>query len=169
MQKGQRFGTAIAGVADLKKKPQPLGKLDHIGIAVRSIAQARKFFEDVLGATPEFEVENETAGWRILALDLNGLSLELLEPFGENSFLHKFLGQRGEGLHHLTFDVPAVRTRIAELKQQGVRVVEEQEFSADSYQAFISPRSAHGILIQMGSGYPTLNSARQWKKLRRKK
>lgn len=150
------------------RRKKPLGKLDHIGIAVRSIAEARGFFEEVLGASADFELENEPAGWRLLALDLNGLSLELLEPMGENSFLHKFLAQRGEGLHHLTFDVPDIRTRIPELKARGVRIVDEREFSSGSYEAFISPRSAHGILIQLGSGYPTLNSAPQWKARRRK-
>jgi len=145
-----------------------LGKLDHIGIAVRSIAAARKFFEEILGARFDFEVENSKAGWRLVVLDLNGLSLELLEPLGENSFLHKFLEKRGEGLHHLTFDVPDIRERVPELKARGVRIVDEQEFSPESYEAFISPRSAHGILIQLGSGYPTLNSAPQWNSRRRK-
>ncbi len=149
-------------------RKKPLGKLDHIGIAVRSIAEARKFFEEVLGASADFEVENEPAGWRLLALDLNGLSLELLEPLGENSFLHKFLEKRGEGLHHLTFDVPEIRERLPELKARGVRIVDEREFSPGSYEAFISPRSAHGILIQLGSGYPTLNSAPDWKTRRLK-
>jgi methylmalonyl-CoA epimerase len=150
-------------------RKKPLGKLDHIGIAVRSIAAARKFFEEVLGASVDFEVEDEAAGWRLLALDLNGLSLELLEPMGENSFLHKFLAKRGEGLHHLTFDVPDIRAQLPELKAAGARIVDEREFSPDSYEAFISPRSAHGILIQLGSGYPTLNSAPQWQARRRPK
>ena len=148
---------------------KPIGKLDHIGIAVRSIAEARKFFEEILGARVDFEVENERDGWRILELDLNGLSLELLEPLGENSFLHKFLDKRGEGLHHLTFEVPDIRERIPELKARGVRIVDEREFTPDSYEAFISPRSAHGVLIQLGSGYPTLNSAPQWDSRRRKR
>jgi methylmalonyl-CoA epimerase len=147
----------------LKMAAKPIGKLDHIGIAVRSIADGRKFFEEILGATAQFEVESPEAGWRLVALDLNGLSIELLEPLGEKSFLHKFLATRGEGLHHLTFDVPDIREKVAELKAKGVRVVDEKEHSATSYEAFISPRSAHGVLIQLGSGYPTLNSAEQWK------
>jgi methylmalonyl-CoA epimerase len=147
---------------------RPIGKLDHIGIAVRSIAEARKFFEEVLGASFDFEVENPEAGWRLVVLDLKGLSLELLEPLGEGSFLHKFLGKRGEGLHHLTFEVSDIRERLPELKERGVRIVDEHEFSAGSYEAFISPRSAHGVLIQLGSGFPTLNRAPEWETRRRK-
>ena len=136
----------------------PIGKLDHIGIAVKSVAEARKFFEGVLGATFVFESANEVAGFTLAAFDLNGLSIELLEPLGANSFLHKFLEKRGEGMHHLTFNVPDSKRRTAELKEQGVRVVDETEWSPASYEAFISPRSAHGVLIQLGSGYPTLAS-----------
>ncbi len=136
----------------------PIGKLDHIGIAVKSIAEARKFFEDILGASFMHEGSNEAAGFKLAEFDLNGFTIELLEPLGENSFLHKFLEKRGEGMHHLTFNVPDSRSKIAELKEEGVRIVDETEWSPTSYEAFISPRAAHGVLIQLGSGYPTLAS-----------
>lgn len=141
---------------------KPLGKLDHIGIAVKNVAQARRFFEDILGARFLYEHDNPEAGYRLAELDLNGLTLELLEPSGEESFLHGFLAKRGEGLHHLTFDVPDAKDRVAELKAQGVRIVDETEFSPDSFEAFVSPRSSHGVLIQIGSGYPTLARASEW-------
>ena len=137
---------------------EPIGKLDHIGIAVKSLAEARKFFEGVLGAHFLYEHENRAAGYKLIELDLNGVTFELLEPLGENSFVRAFLEKRGEGLHHLTFDVPNSKEKIGELKEQGVRMVDEREFSPDSYEAFISPRSAHGLLIQFGSDYPTLAS-----------
>ena len=136
----------------------PIGKLDHIGIAVKSIAEARKFFEDLLGASLMHEGSNQAAGFRLAEFDLNGFTIELLEPLGENSFLHKFLDKRGEGMHHLTFNVPDSKRKAAALKEQGVRIVDEIEWSPNSYEAFISPRSAHGVLIQFGSGYPTLAS-----------
>ena len=140
----------------------PIGKLDHIGIAVKSVAEARKFFEETLGATFVFESANERAGFRLAALDLNGLSIELLEPLGANSFLHKFLEKRGEGMHHLTFNVADCKDKTAALKEQGVRIVDEMQWSPTSFESFISPRSAHGVLIQLGSGYPTLNSDPAW-------
>src|SRR5260370_37757950 len=100
----------------------PIGKLDHIGIAVKSVAEARKFFEGVLGATFVFEAANEAAGYKLAALDLSGLSIQLLEPLGANSFLHKLLEKRGEGMHHLTFSGPDCMQKTAELKEQGVRI-----------------------------------------------
>jgi methylmalonyl-CoA epimerase len=139
-----------------------IGNLDHIGIAVRSVTEARKFFEGALGARFLYEHANPEAGYRILELDLNGFTLELLEPLGQESFLHGFLDKHGEGLHHLTLDVPDSRERIAELKEEGVKIVNERDFGPDSYEAFISPRSSHGVLIQIGSGYPTLARAAEW-------
>jgi methylmalonyl-CoA/ethylmalonyl-CoA epimerase len=141
---------------------QPIGKLDHIGIAVKSIAEARKFFEETLGASFLYEHKNADAGYTIAEFDFNGMILELLEPLGEKSFLHGFLEKRGEGVHHLTLDVPDSKERIAEMKRTGVKVAQEREFAADSYEAFLSPRSSHGVLIQIGSGYPTLARAAEW-------
>ncbi len=141
---------------------QPIGKIDHIGIAVKSIAEARKFFEGVLGATFLYEHANPAAGFTIVELDFNGFVIELLEPLGDQSFLHGFLVRRGEGVHHLTLDVPKSKEKIAELKADGIKMAEEREFSPDSYEAFISPRSSHGVLIQLGSGYPTLARAAEW-------
>jgi methylmalonyl-CoA/ethylmalonyl-CoA epimerase len=141
---------------------RPIGKIDHLGIAVRSTGEARKFFEGVLGASFLYEHENPEAGYKIVELDFNGFVLELLEPLGDKSFLHAFLEKRGEGVHHLTIDVPDSKNEIARLKTGGIKVVDEREFSPASYECFISPRSSHGVLIQIGSGYPTLARAAEW-------
>jgi len=141
---------------------QPIGKLDHIGIAVKSITEARKFFEGILGAHFMYDSDNPGAGFKLCELDLNGLTIELLEPLGESSFLAQFINKRGEGMHHLTFNVPDCKSKTAELKEQGVRIVDEHEWSLSSFESFISPRSSHGVLIQLGSGYPTLNSDPTW-------
>ncbi|MGO9058904.1 MAG: VOC family protein [Candidatus Binataceae bacterium] len=143
---------------------RPLGKLDHIGIAVRSVDEARKFFEETLGARFLHESVRAEDGFRVLNFDLAGLIIELIEPVGENSFVGKFIDKKGEGMHHLTFNVPDSREKVAQLKSQGVRIVDEHEWSEDSYEAFISPRSAHGVLIQIGSGFPTLSDHPLWSK-----
>jgi methylmalonyl-CoA/ethylmalonyl-CoA epimerase len=135
---------------------KPIGKLDHIGIAVKSLAEARRFWGDVMGARLLSEWENAAAGYKLVEIDLNGLTVELLEPLGDGSFLERFIARRGEGMHHLTFALADVKRKAAQLKRQGVRVVDEKEFSPTSYECFISPRSSHGVLIQLGSGFPTL-------------
>jgi len=143
----------------------PIGKLDHLGIAVKSVAEARKFFEEILGARLLYEGDHPAAGYKLCELDLNGFTIELLEPLGPNGeFLRKFIEKRGEGMHHLTFNVPDAKHKAEELKAAGVRVIDETQWSADSFEAFISPRSAHGVLIQIGSGYPTLANDPAWLK-----
>jgi lactoylglutathione lyase/methylmalonyl-CoA/ethylmalonyl-CoA epimerase len=143
---------------------QPIGKLDHIGIAVKSIAEARKFFESILGARFKYDSANPGGGFRICVLDLSGLTIELLEPLGESSFLKSLIEKRGEGIHHLTLDVPDSKAACTMMKRQGVRVVDEVAWSPTSYEAFISPKTAHGVLIQIGSGYPTLANDPEWTK-----
>src|SRR5215472_5664645 len=139
MSEAERHAVNRMSVKEMAERA--IGKLDHIGIAVRSVAEARQFFEGALGARFLYEHANPEAGYRILELDLNGFTLELLEPLGQESFLHGFLDKHGEGLHHLTLDVPDSRERIAELKEEGVKIVNERDFGPDSYEAFISPRS----------------------------
>jgi methylmalonyl-CoA/ethylmalonyl-CoA epimerase len=148
-----------------KVSKQPIGKVEHIGIAVKSIAEARKFYEGMLGATFMYEHTNVDKGFKYAEFDLGGFIIELLEPLREDSFMHKFIAEHGEGFHHLTLNVPDSRARLAELKAAGVRVVQEKEHSPTSYEAFISPRSTHGVLIQVGSGFPTLSLDPEWEKV----
>ena len=115
-----------------------------------------------MGAKFLYAAENPRAGYKLLEFDLNGLTVELLEPLGDDSFLHKFLEKRGEGMHHLTFALPDVKATAAQLKERDVRIVDEIEYSPTSVECFISPRSSHGVLIQLGSGYPTLSNDPQW-------
>lgn len=143
---------------------QPLGRLDHIGIAVRSVDEARKFFEGTLGARFLHESARPEDVFRVINFELNNVIIELIEPVGEDSFVRQFIDKRGEGMHHLTFNVPGAREKIAQLKSQGVRIVDEREWSPESCEAFISPRSSHGVLIQIGSGFPTLSDHPQWYK-----
>jgi methylmalonyl-CoA epimerase len=140
----------------------PLGKLDHVGIAVNSVDEARKFFEQTLGARFLHESARPEDGFRVINFELQGAIIELIEPVGEDSFVRKFIERRGEGVHHLTFNVPDAREKVEQLKAQGVKIVDEREWAPDSYEAFISPRSSHGVLIQIGSGFPTLSDHPQW-------
>ncbi len=125
--------------------------LDHTAVAVRSIRDALRLYRDLLGGEPaEYDVMPER-GFRWLALRYpNGSALELLEPVGEAGFLQDFLDRRGEGVHHVTFLVADVRAAVARASAVGLRVVDEDFTTQPTWQeAFISPRSAHGTIVQL--------------------
>ncbi len=139
-----------------QKKPfrprfmKPVQSLNHIGIAVRSLDEHRSYYESVLGAT--FESIAEVAGQkvRIAFYRVGDTRLELLEPTDSESPIAKFIERRGEGLHHIAFTVDDLETRIAELKEQGVKMIDEtpKPGSHDSRIAFLHPKSCGGVLTE---------------------
>ena len=98
----------------------PLGRLDHVGIAVRSIEQARTFFEGILGAKFVFERVERSGTFRFMVFDLQGFTIELLEPIDPDGFLAKFLEKRGEGIHHITLQTPDLKEKVSFLEGKGV-------------------------------------------------
>lgn len=140
-----------------------IGVLDHIAVAVRSIAEARTFYENVLGGRFMYELEKPEDGYRLCKIELYRVAIELLEPMGTDSFLHAFLDKRGEGLHHITFNVPGSKWETERLRTLGVTVVGEVDLP-ERHDAFLSPRSTHGVLIQLISGYSAWSWANEFQK-----
>lgn len=140
----------------------PIGRFDHIGIAVHSIERARAFFEGALGATHRKTVLHASGDFRLGLFDLHDFCIELLEPVNPEGFLAAFLERRGEGFHHLTLQTPDLETKTLLLEEQGVRVVDKSFDNPDSIDAFISPKSAHGLLIQLGQTLGPLNNRPYW-------
>jgi len=95
-----------------EKPTEPVGRFDHIGIAVHSIDNARGFFEDVLGATHRRTADHHTGDFRIALFDLHDFCIELLEPINPDGFLARFLEKRGEGFHHLTLQTPNLERKV---------------------------------------------------------
>lgn len=143
-------------------EPGPIGRLDHIGIAVHSIEAARAFFETTLGATHRSTRDHASGDFRIALFDLHDFCIELLEPINPEGFLAKFLAKRGEGFHHLTLQTPGLAGKVEQLEQQGVRVVDKHLDGPPGIDAFISPKSAHGLLIQLGENLGPLNNPPYW-------
>ena len=123
---------------------------DHTAIATRSIASALPLYRDLLGGRPNGFERQSGRGFAWLTLRYpNGAHVELLEPAGSDGFLHTFLEKYGEGPHHMTFIVADVRTAVERAKAAGLRVVDEDYRDARWQEAFISPRSAFGTIIQL--------------------
>ena len=100
-------------------------RLAHVGIAVRSIVDARIFYEEVLGLEVESVEEIESEGVKVALLPFPGGEIELLEPLSDDTPVGRFLEKHGEGLHHLSFEVPDVRRSIVAGIEHGVETVGE--------------------------------------------
>jgi methylmalonyl-CoA/ethylmalonyl-CoA epimerase len=142
----------------------PIGRLDHVAFAVHSIDQARAFFEGALGATFRYVTLGRGGGFRYAVLDLVDFTIELLEPIDPKGFVGTFLDKRGEGVHHITLQVPELGEKIALLEGQGLRIVDKRSDDSRLVEAFISPKSACGVLFQLAEIQPALNNEPYWKR-----
>lgn len=125
-------------------------KFDHTAIGVHNIEDALPLYRDLLGGKQVGSGEAPGKGFQALQLEYpNGSKIELIAPLGENSFMHKFLRERGTGVHHLTFIVKNLEQCVAHLREQGYRVVGEDYSNPSWREAFISPVSAHGTIVQL--------------------
>ena len=144
-------------------KKEPVGRFDHIGFAVHSITEARKFWEDQMGATLKSISDHHSGDFKLGILDLDGLCVELLEPINPDGFLAKYLEKRGEGIHHITLQTPNLKEKAEALEAAGVRVVDKHLTKEEGgVDAFLSPKSTHGVLIQLGENIGPLNSDPYW-------
>ena len=125
-------------------------KIDHLGIAVKSIAEARGFYEALgLGVTHEETVEHERV--KTAMLPVGESRVELLEPTEEDSPVGKFLAKRGEGLHHVALQVEDIEAAMERLKARGSRLIsDEVKVGAGGHlYFFVHPSSAGGVLVEI--------------------
>jgi methylmalonyl-CoA/ethylmalonyl-CoA epimerase len=126
-----------------------MAKIDHLGIAVNSIQQARRLYE-ALGLTV-LEQEEEDEGMRSVMIPVGESRLRLLEPLDKGTGLGKFLAQQGEGLHHLALHVDDISGTFEEMKQAGIRLISEEiEIGAGGRLHFlVHPSAANGVLLEI--------------------
>ena len=126
-------------------------KIDHIGIAVQSINNALKFFEDALGMKLDHIASEEGGRTQVAFMPVGSSDVELVEPQDAESGLGKFLAKRGEGIHHICFEVDDIQAALARLKAHGAQLIDETPRTNSSGMrfAFIHPKSAHGVLIEL--------------------
>jgi methylmalonyl-CoA epimerase len=124
--------------------------IDHLGIAVKSLATAKNIYEKLgLNVSPEEIVEAEQV--RLVMVPVGESRLELLEATSENSAIAKFIAKRGEGLHHVSIRVPNLAGTVDRLKREGVRLVSDEikvGAGGHSY-IFVHPSSTGGVLLEL--------------------
>jgi methylmalonyl-CoA/ethylmalonyl-CoA epimerase len=131
--------------------------LDHTAVAVRNLEAALEIYAGLLGGVAAGYEESPKRGFSWLTLDYpNGSTVELLTPIGEAGFLQRFLEDRGEGVHHMTFMVADVRQAVERGRASGLRIVDEDYTNPHWQEAFISPRSAFGTIVQLAQSSLTV-------------
>ncbi len=131
--------------------------LDHIGIAVPSIAEGRRFYE-ALGLQVEGEEEVPEQEVRVAFLPMGEGRVELLEPISETSPIAKHLSRRGAGLHHVCFQVTDIRAAMERLATEGYELLSEepQQGAHDCLVCFVHPRSSGGVLVELSQPRDTV-------------
>ena len=125
--------------------------LDHVGIAVADLDASLAFFRDALGLEVEYSEDVPSQRVRAQFVATGPTSLELLEATSPESAIAKFVARRGPGLHHITLRVDDIATALDQLRQRGVRLIDETPRSGaeGARVAFIHPSSAHGVLVEL--------------------
>jgi methylmalonyl-CoA/ethylmalonyl-CoA epimerase len=126
-------------------------KLEHIGIAVKNLDESNKLFAKLLGK-PHYKIEEVASeGVRTSFFDVGNVKIELLEATNPNSPIAKFIEKRGEGIHHLAFEVANVKESVRAYAENGFTLLNETpKAGADNKQiAFMHPKSTNGVLVEM--------------------
>jgi methylmalonyl-CoA/ethylmalonyl-CoA epimerase len=126
-------------------------KIDHLGIAVHSIEEAKKFFRDTLGL--KFEGSETVAEQKVTTafFPVGDSEVELLESTAPDGPIAKYLEKRGEGIQHIAFRVENIEEALAELKEKGIRLIDEKPRlgAGGAKIAFLHPKSTHGVLVEI--------------------
>jgi methylmalonyl-CoA/ethylmalonyl-CoA epimerase len=129
----------------------PVKAINHIGIAVRSLDAQREYYEQTLGAVFECVEDVPSQKVRVAFYRVGDVRIELLEPTEPASTIATFLEKKGEGLHHIAYTVEQIEARIAELKQSGLRMIDEKSRPGSHHMqiAFVHPKSTFGVLTEL--------------------
>jgi methylmalonyl-CoA/ethylmalonyl-CoA epimerase len=128
-----------------------MNKLEHIGIAVKDLEASNALFARLLGK-PHYKVEEvQSEGVRTSFFEIGGIKIELLEATRPDSPIAKFIEKRGEGIHHLAFDVGHIEDKMTELKEHGFSLLADSpKPGADNKEiVFLHPKTTQGVLVEL--------------------
>lgn len=126
-------------------------QIDHIGIAVKDMAQAKRFYEEILGLKLHGIEEVAEQKVKVAFFPITDSEIELLESTQPDGPVAKFIESRGEGIQHIAFRVEDLEKTLAELKAKGVRLIDEKprKGAGGARIAFIHPKETNGVLVEL--------------------
>jgi methylmalonyl-CoA/ethylmalonyl-CoA epimerase len=128
-----------------------LGKIDHVALAVSDIDAAITRYREIWGLEVEHRERVEDQGVEEAMLRVGESSLQLLAPTGPETTVGKFLDRRGEGLHHIAYEVDDLEAALEQLKAKGIALIDEapRKGGRGDMIAFVHPRDNHGLLVEL--------------------
>ena len=131
-------------------------KINHLGIATKSIDEALKFWSDALGLENVHTEIVEDQKVRVAMLPIGESRVELLEPTSDDSPISKFLEKRGPGIHHIAVEVDDIEASLAQLKAKGMRLIDEipRVGAEGCLVAFVHPTATNGVLLELVQTMP---------------
>jgi methylmalonyl-CoA/ethylmalonyl-CoA epimerase len=126
-------------------------KLEHIGIAVKNMAEANKLFVGLLGREPYKVEEVPSDGVRTSFFEVGGVKLELLEASHAESPIARFIEKKGQGIHHLAFEVSDIKVSVEKYLELGFEVInrEPRKGADNKMVVFLHPKSTNGVMIEL--------------------
>ena len=126
-------------------------KIDHIGVAVNSLEESLHIFKDILGMKCSGEEEVKEQNVKVAFLPVGESEIELLESTSPDGNIAKYIEKKGEGIHHIAFEVEDLDVMLKNLQEKGVRLIEkEPRYGAGGARiAFLHPKSTNGILVEL--------------------
>ena len=128
----------------------PPGRVHHVAIVVRLIEEALRFHRDRLGLRLESVIDIPSDRVRIAFLGVGESKVELVEPTDETTGVARFLAARGEGFHHVCYEVDDLEASLRRLEADGVELIDgAPRRGAEGPVAFLHPRACHGVLVEL--------------------
>ncbi len=129
----------------------PIKKIEHLGIAVKDIEQANRLYEKLLGVPPYKQEAVESEAVLTSFFKVGDSKIELLASTNEDGPIGKFIAKKGEGIHHIAFDVENIELELDRLAKEGFQLINKTPKSGadNKLVAFLHPKSTNGVLIEL--------------------
>jgi methylmalonyl-CoA epimerase len=123
--------------------------ISHLGLAVKDLQESRDYYHSVFGLESADPIVSGDGLNQVSMIELSNVVLELLQPFGDEGAIAKFLEKRGEGIHHICYEVDNINAEVESLKAKGMEIIGEPKPGAEGMSVFLHPRGTHGILVEL--------------------
>ena len=123
--------------------------ISHLGVAVRDMEEAREFYRKVFGVESGEPMVGGGGTVRASLIELENATVELLEPIGNEGAIAKFLEKRGEGIHHICYEVDDINAEIESFKASGLEALGKPMPGAEGLSVFLHPKGTRGVLVEL--------------------